>query len=698
MNITSTYFYFCVLYYAILQIIAPTLSVGWLIVIYVTLFILIMRKPQWLYYFYGLLGVVTVVSYRYFIVDVQHTLFSINQQLAKQDIYYFPLLKDAIPPIYYAGVTIALAFIPVFLIIRRPRRSYLVISYIFFLVVQMISEIPLSLAINSLVLFLFLLGLQGHLSFKRSKWLIPIVVLLVLANLTITTEKKLPILTKANATVSYYIERIFYNKGQDFTLPMGNLTKVKEKSKSDEVELTVVMSENRPLYLRGFTGEIFQHSSWDNLKGIKKQSYKSIVDALEKEAFMPTMQYALAQQSSLTTTLFVRNQTGNRKFTYTPYELVQINQLNRRNSEQQLAEKGYYEYPALATSLYDSETDYLTYESHYNKAVYQAYLQVEKDDFHLLNTQFEELITHTKSYPSYEEIITKTIDAIQDKITYDEHAKYTDIVLPSLLEEKRLGYDIHYATLGTLLFRIQGIPARYVEGYILTNDDIAGVTNYQEISLTAKSSHAWTEIYMDKLGWLPIEVTPGYAEKMPPITSENYPKNHVNTTSGTIEETMTDEPISQVMDELVPDTEEDESTQDSNVTWLLLWLIVIGSGVGFILLISKRFKKFKHMKSRNHQIAIQSTYEYIVKMLYQQKIINNPTLYQAHTRVEENLTANQYNLFLRATELYELTKYAQQPCSIKQHQEILRIMKALRGTLLRKNKGRNKLYFLYLYY
>ena len=53
MNITSTYFYFCVLYYAILQIIAPTLSVGWLIVIYVTLFILIMRKPQWLYYFYG---------------------------------------------------------------------------------------------------------------------------------------------------------------------------------------------------------------------------------------------------------------------------------------------------------------------------------------------------------------------------------------------------------------------------------------------------------------------------------------------------------------------------------------------------------------------------------------------------------------------------------------------------------------------
>ena len=54
-----------------------------------------------------------------------------------------------------------------------------------------------------------------------------------------------------------------------------------------------------------------------------------------------------------------------------------------------------------------------------------------------------------------------------------------------------------------LLFREAGIPARYVEGYKIRADQWrlgkAQVTDYE--------AHAWTEIYIEHIGWIPVEVT-----------------------------------------------------------------------------------------------------------------------------------------------------------------------------------------------
>ena len=43
-----------------------------------------------------------------------------------------------------------------------------------------------------------------------------------------------------------------------------------------------------------------------------------------------------------------------------------------------------------------------------------------------------------------------------------------------MLEEflvSKKGYDVQFATAATLMFRYYGIPARYVEGYLITPKD-----------------------------------------------------------------------------------------------------------------------------------------------------------------------------------------------------------------------------------
>jgi hypothetical protein len=82
------------------------------------------------------------------------------------------------------------------------------------------------------------------------------------------------------------------------------------------------------------------------------------------------------------------------------------------------------------------------------------------------------------------------------------------------LETGKKGYCMHFAAAGTLMLRKLGIPARYAAGYVVKAD---AFTLDENGSYTAKvldrNAHAWTEIYLDNYGWVPIEMTPGFSEE-----------------------------------------------------------------------------------------------------------------------------------------------------------------------------------------
>ena len=112
--------------------------------------------------------------------------------------------------------------------------------------------------------------------------------------------------------------------------------------------------------------------------------------------------------------------------------------------------------------------------------------------------------------------------------------KIGDDFVNDFLENKKKGYCAHFATTATLALRYMGVPARYVEGYAVSyenmiNNSLMDITKkfsdyydgYSEMGETAvidvevsdASAHAWVEIYDDEYGWKPVEVTPTAAEE-----------------------------------------------------------------------------------------------------------------------------------------------------------------------------------------
>lgn len=88
-------------------------------------------------------------------------------------------------------------------------------------------------------------------------------------------------------------------------------------------------------------------------------------------------------------------------------------------------------------------------------------------------------------------------------------------IIANLLQERR-GYCVHYASALAVLGRALGVPTRVVLGYRANADGTAAslengveVVTYQA---TNHDLHAWTEAFIDNVGWVSFDVTPSIAQ------------------------------------------------------------------------------------------------------------------------------------------------------------------------------------------
>lgn len=103
--------------------------------------------------------------------------------------------------------------------------------------------------------------------------------------------------------------------------------------------------------------------------------------------------------------------------------------------------------------------------------------------------------------------------------------------LDSFLCETREGHYVQFATAGTMLLRALGLPARYCEGYLITEfdyDSSADRKSAYSKTVYDSDAHAWVEVYLPGIGWMPYETLPDhfayfYAEESEEIfgTSHN---------------------------------------------------------------------------------------------------------------------------------------------------------------------------------
>lgn len=81
-----------------------------------------------------------------------------------------------------------------------------------------------------------------------------------------------------------------------------------------------------------------------------------------------------------------------------------------------------------------------------------------------------------------------------------------DFVTNFLFNTKE-GYCTYFASAMTVLCRMVGLPARYVEGFLIEPDENG------KALITGKDAHAWTEIYFSGFGWVTFDATPNSGNK-----------------------------------------------------------------------------------------------------------------------------------------------------------------------------------------
>ncbi|MBN2533644.1 MAG: transglutaminase domain-containing protein [Spirochaetales bacterium] len=85
--------------------------------------------------------------------------------------------------------------------------------------------------------------------------------------------------------------------------------------------------------------------------------------------------------------------------------------------------------------------------------------------------------------------------------------------LENFLFETKQGYCTHFATAFTIFARLNGIPVRYVTGYLVYITD-----NSLKKTVTARTAHAWPEIWLPGHGWEVWESTHA-------VNRDNYDSN-----------------------------------------------------------------------------------------------------------------------------------------------------------------------------
>jgi transglutaminase-like putative cysteine protease len=102
--------------------------------------------------------------------------------------------------------------------------------------------------------------------------------------------------------------------------------------------------------------------------------------------------------------------------------------------------------------------------------------------------------------------IRRTVDFLRRQCSYSlKVGRFTSgQPIAEFVFEKRRGYCEYFASAAAVLLRLQGVPARYLTGFSVSDD------SYQAGHYVVREghAHAWIEAYVPEKGWIEVDPTP----------------------------------------------------------------------------------------------------------------------------------------------------------------------------------------------
>ena len=320
------------------------------------------------------------------------------------------------------------------------------------------------------------------------------------------------------------------------SIPGGKLASSVGMREYEGVRLNVTLSRLTPtLYLRGYVGSELNGTTWSQTdkNSYVENGYQGLLDYVG-EGGIPTVQYS--KYSGFTKrnnkyTVTVENVSADKRYVYTPYTLSEYT-TGSQYYDLGLRGDAYtrsYTYTVFAgdesgervtqadwimTDANRSEAmnKYVELEGQYRAFVYDNYLHLDDNAETVISGAVGDF--NTKSINTATQYIRAYF---LDGYSY---ADKSDGLNGSFIKEFfdgsiRRANAAYFASAATYMFRALGFPARYAEGYLIKADD-DGENETLTVAVTGANTHAWTEVYFDGIGWLPIEVTPTFFVEQPP--------------------------------------------------------------------------------------------------------------------------------------------------------------------------------------
>ena len=419
-------------------------------------------------------------------------------------------------------------------------------------------------------------------------------------------EKKNELLEwQENLDILTSIETFF--RGWDFQLSTENLNnRTPQYSGKVILEMEAEELPQSNLYLRGFYGTKYKNGTWNKddsafLKACVKAEYDESIMAqfianmpcsiMERGELIPRNQYRISYKESIGTIAYVPylfdTQTLDDTYIFSGDYLLE------KSLKDTVVSVTGYQREDLSALIWNMHVlnmeDSIKYREWYNQ-VAGLYTEVPKD-MEVISQLAEEVDNYIDwresgfffdayGIPDYledsmEKAMAQNVDRqmlayavaqyLRENMSYSLELERLPLGADPILfamEESHEGYCMHFASAATLLLREKGVPTRYASGYVVRPSDFNWVEEEKsyKADILDYHAHAWVEIYLDYIGWVPFEVTPGYESEGMLPTQQNIQESQ----SEAVSETQTQEP--ETVTETEPEAlQEEQHTQTSEI-------------------------------------------------------------------------------------------------------------------------------------
>ncbi|WP_201346517.1 transglutaminase-like domain-containing protein, partial [Lactobacillus nasalidis] len=284
-----------------------------------------------------------------------------------------------------------------------------------------------------------------------------------------------------------------------------------------------------PLYLRSFIGNKYDGSRWTRANDLRllqraaKKShwrYQSYLEWIFASIYYNMNSYTNAQAQGRSISVGVGDYSQPLENYYVPYWSNYSTSQARTNYSYDLYErrdmKIDWSKPAVQVGddyYWNSNPAGFTAYKKQVRALIRAYRQVSRKK----SPRLSRLVASVKKQGKVKTMaqVTSFISSLLKR-----NARYTrspglvplgEDPVDYFLFESHRGYCIQYASTATLIYRMFGIPARYVSGYIVQPSQFKRGRQGLQATVTDYQAHAWTEVFLEDYGWVPVDFTPDTA-------------------------------------------------------------------------------------------------------------------------------------------------------------------------------------------